>query len=241
MAGKKENGTTAITAIKGEDQIVQRQASIADRAKSIEVRDKVTAETAAEVRNAARQLLKQIDETFDPLIKQAHDHHKALLATKKKHADPINVEIINPLNAKLLDYNRRVDKERQEEQARLQEIAKKDQEDRRVNEARELKARGDHEAADQVIEDAITETAPVVQVQKEKIAGVTFRDVWRWEITDVAKIPTNYLSVEVDTETGCKTRISTAGIGAIVRAVKHEARVMAMIPGIKVWKDTVSA
>lgn len=237
---KQENGETAI-AVKGEAKLQERQAGYQEQATAIVVSDQKSAEAAGELRNAARQLLKQIDETFDPLIKQAYDHHKSLLATKRKHADPVTLQIINPLNRKLLDYKQKTDREATELQAKLHETARREQEDRRVNEARELHARGEEEAAHQLIEDATHEPGPVVLVQKEKIAGVGFRDVWRWEITDLTKIPHSFLSVEADAETGYKTRISTAGIGAIVRAIKNADKAMTMVPGIKVWKDEVTA
>lgn len=240
MARKAKQESTAV-AIKDEAKLQERQASYQTNAAAMVVSDQKSAEAAAELRNAARQLLKQIDETFDPLIKQAYDHHKSLLATKRKHSDPVQLQIINPLNGKLLEYQKKVDREAAELQAKLHETGRREQEDRRVNEARELHARGEEAAAHQLIEDSTHEPGPVVLVQKEKIAGVNFRDVWRWEIADLTKIPHSFLSVETDPETGHKTRISTAGIGAIVRAIKNADKAMTMVPGIKVWMDKVTA
>lgn len=219
--------------------IVTKQSSLAERVAAIVVRDKASAEQAAEVRNGAKQLLKGIDEMFDPQIAQAHKLHKDLLATKKKFTDPVNLQIINPVNAKLSAYNAEVEKARLAEQAKQQEQARIDEENRRIEEAGILHSMGDVAGAEATLEEAIAAPAPIVEVKKEKIAGVSFVTQWKWEFLDLTQVKSDFLSAEIDSATGRRTVVSTTGITAMVNACKNAERATKAVGGIKVWSVDV--
>ena len=68
---------------------------------------------------------------------------------------------------------------------------------------------------------AATTVAQVVVRDPPKVAGVSTREVWRFEITDAAQIPREYLVVD-------EARIRT-----VVQALKGDAR----IPGVRVYAE----
>lgn len=223
--------------VPGADQLSTQSTSLATKVKSITVVDMKTANQAAEYRTAGKAILKQIDDMFDPVIKSAHEQHKKAIALKKQFTDPINANVITPVNSQLTAFERKREQERQAEQRRLQEEARKEQEQRALEEAQHLQAQGQHEAAEQVVQEAIEAPAPVVLVEKEKIEGVSMRSVWKWEIVDLAKIPHNLLVVSKNPANGLNQEISTTGIGALVRSLKKMAE--QQIPGIRVWEDKI--
>lgn len=66
-------------------------------------------------------------------------------------------------------------------------------------------------------------TAPVVHIEKPKVAGVSSRQVWRFAITNPELLPREYLLPD------------EKAIGAVVRALGERAN----IPGIHIYADTV--
>ena len=224
-------GTTAI-AIPQTDVINTQALTIVEQAKSITVFNKATADKAAEVRKMGKQLIKQIDDTFDPAIDQAFKLHRSLIATKKSHTDPIEKGVVQHLNYQLTQYERVQEQKRMEEQRKAQEQARKDAEAQAEAEAALMASMGQHAAADKILEEHFEAPAPTVVIPKEKIEGVSFRSVWTWWITDITKIPIHLLTVTKNPSNGFDQEISTAAIGAMVRTLKDQA--MKQIPGIEV-------
>jgi ATPase subunit of ABC transporter with duplicated ATPase domains len=107
------------------------------------------------------------------------------------------------------EAQRRANDAAAKEQARLQEIA-----DRAA-------AKGHTTKAEQFEERALAVTAPIVTTEAPKVAGVSFREVWDFEITDEDLIPREYLVVD-------ETKIRR-----VVTALKGDAK----IPGVRVFKQ----
>lgn len=63
--------------------------------------------------------------------------------------------------------------------------------------------------------------APVVEREAPKVAGVSTREVWRFEVLDAAQVPRQYLAVD------------EAKIRKVVQALKADAQ----IPGVRVWSE----
>lgn len=61
--------------------------------------------------------------------------------------------------------------------------------------------------------------APVIQREAPKVAGVSFRDVWKFEVTDPAAVPRQYLVID------------ESRIRKVVQALRGDAD----IPGVRVW------
>jgi hypothetical protein len=97
----------------------------------------------------------------------------------------------------------------------------------RAEEAAKLAARADAteaKAADKVeaLEvRAASVVAPVVSREPPKVAGVSFREVWKFEVTDPTLVPRQYLVVD-------ETKVRK-----VVQALKADAG----IPGVRVWSE----
>jgi hypothetical protein len=125
---------------------------------------------------------------------------------------------------KLSDYSATKQRKRQEEQAKADELARKERE-KLEQRAAKAEAGGKAEKAELLQRQAAATVAPVVQHQAPKVAGISERLVWRFEITDPTKIPREYLSVD------------EKKIGGVVRSLKGDAN----IPGVRVYSESVVA
>lgn len=213
--------------------------SLSDRAKKITVKDEVSYKKASEIIDAGNSILKEIGSTFDSLIQDAHKLHKDLLGKKKALTDPVE-STIRVLKRQMADFQMKLEQDRRAEEARLQAEAKQQAHEQAMREAAVLEQQGEHEAAEQVVTEAIEAPAPAVSLPKFQSSdfGRTTRVVWKWKIVDLAKIPLHFLTVTNNASTGLPQDISTAAIGALVRTLKNKDLAEAQFKGgVEVWED----
>lgn len=109
---------------------------------------------------------------------------------------------------------------RQEEQRRADEAARKERE-RVEAQARKAAESGKVEKAAQLEQRAATVVAPVIQREAPKVAGLQMREAWKFEVTDPALVPREYLVVD------------EARIRKVVQALKGDAK----IAGVRVYSE----
>jgi hypothetical protein len=147
----------------------------------------VSRETYAVAANFLRDLKaieKAINETFDPVIKAAHDAHKAALGAKAKHAEPI-VAAEHIVKAKMLVYQGEEEKRAKEEEARLRKAAQEAEEVERLKRAEDLLAEGKAEEALVLLEGDTVEDGPMVHhVERVALPGIIQKKVWKAEVYD---------------------------------------------------------
>ena len=69
-------------------------------------------------------------------------------------------------------------------------------------------------------------TAPVIQPEQPQVKGISTRQVWQFEITDIRQLPPEYLKAD------------EKAIGGVVRALKDRTN----IPGVRVYaEETIAA
>jgi hypothetical protein len=124
------------------------------------------------------------------------------------------------LKSAMLGYTRERELVRQQQEAAAQTVARKQQE-RLIASAEKLEAKGKVEQAEAKREQAVMIPTPVIAVETPKIAGVSMRETWSFEVVDESLIPREYL-VRDDTK-----------IRAVVRALKSATN----IPGIKAFPE----
>lgn len=206
-------------------EITERALTVPDQARIIEVKSNEDYVKAGEILLVIKDLRKQIDETFDPIIKKAHEAHKEAVAQKKKVDAPL-VEAENIIKPRIAAWNAEQERIRREEEARLREIARKEEEERRIQEAILAEQSGQQEEAEAIISAPVQSPAVVIPKTVPKVAGITMQKQWKFRVTDPAKVPRQYLMVDEQK------------IGAIVRAMKDQAN----IPGVEIYAvDVVSA
>ena len=166
-------------------------------------------ENADQYQSAGGELLRiksiktQIAELFDPVVKRAHEAHKAATAARKKLTDPLD-EAERAIKSAMgaYDYDQRC--KALEEEARLRREA----EERAAAERAKLEAKaekalekGQEEKAEALLEQAqsVIPMAPVVVPQTVKVAGVQTRYIRKARIIDATKVPAYWGGVELRT------------------------------------------
>lgn len=109
-----------------------------------------------------------------------------------------------------------------EAQAKLNEEAAKKKE-RLLKQADKATKAGRYEQAALIADQAGTITAPVLQTEQPKVAGISTREVWHYEVTDEEKVDAAYKSID------------HKKLAKVVNTLKESAK---MLSGIRVWKTT---
>ena len=172
-----------------------------------------------------KPMRKKIDETFDPIIKKAHQAHKEAVAQKKSVEAPLMQaeKIVKP---KIADYLNEKERQRVEKERKLQEEARKRAEAEALERAAMLEKEGAKEEAEAIISEPIEAPTVIVQSSAPKAEGISVKKLWKFEIVDESKIPREYLMV------------NEKAIGAVVRSLKDKAH----IAGVKIYSvDSVAA
>lgn len=172
-------------------QVTERALAWPAQARALKVTDGSTYQQAAELLVGIKALRGEVNETFDPIIADAHKAHKTA-CEKKRAADAPLLEAETILKRSMSDYNVEQERLRLEEQRRLEEQARREEEDRRLAEAAALEKEG-HDTncpelvveAERVLEQPVM-TAPV-QVARAvpKVAGIVHRENWSARVTSL--------------------------------------------------------
>lgn len=212
------------------EQIEQNAVVVSDEAGSLVIKTDEGLQTAGLMLTGIKRLRREIDGSYDPIIKKAHEAHREAIEQKKKvNAPLVKAEgIIKPKIALYTDEQERIQKQEEARVRKEQEEAekkRKEDEDKRIQEAADLEEAGKPEEADAILDEPEPETAsaPIVLPPKPaKAEGVSVKKVWKFRIKDESQIPRNFLMVD------------EKKIGQLVRAMKDEA----VVPGVEVYSES---
>lgn len=130
----------------------------------------------------------------------------------------------NSIKRSLLTYQQEEERKRREIEARAQEEARKAAE-KLQKQADAAAAKGKTEKAEALQQAAASVVAPIIAPTVQKLAGVSNRLTWHYEVTDSAQLPREWLMPD------------DKKLGAYVRAMKGETN----IPGLRVYsKDGIA-
>ena len=163
----------------------QRAVSAIDEARLIatSVVDDPSCQRAADwIKTRKIQLVEVEDKSGIAMFREyLHRGHKAACDRIKAYTDPIKTGI-QMVRGSIAEYDARMERQRQEDQRKLDEAARKRDEEIRLAEAEKLAKIGNTAAADKVLETPGAFTAP--QIERPKIAGVSMRTIWEAKVTD---------------------------------------------------------
>jgi len=209
--------------------------SLPAQAKAARVTDNKSLERAGEILVAVKGLRKLINETFDPIIKKAHESHREAIEQKKRAELPL-VEaegVLKPQIGRYVAEQERIKREaeekaRREEQARIE--AERKAEEERLAAALKAEEAGDSARAEEILNEAPPEFKPLppapVGFVVPKISGMSTSTIWKFDVVDQAKIPSEFMVPNF------------TKIGQVVRATKGTLQ----IPGIRIYSEkSVSA
>ena len=116
-------------------------------------------------------LIKKVKESFEPIIKKAHDAHSEAICRRDGHLEPLEAAK-KAIGSKVAEYNRNEE---------LKQIA-----------AREVKTK---EAAD--VGDYFGEIEARTPTDIPTPKGMYFKETWRAEVVDEKLVPREFLTVDV--------------------------------------------
>jgi hypothetical protein len=202
------------------NEIESKALAIPEQAKLIVVTDNDTMAMADNTVDAISDMMKEVDSTFKPMADKAFQTHREITGRWKQIKQPLEdakTYLVNQIKG----YKRKVQEAVEAEQRRLTEIARKQEEERRLAEAIQAEQEGNEAEAQAIIEEEMFVPTPVVHVDTPKLDNRRYATRWTWKVTDINKVPREYLMVD------------QIKVNGIVRAMKGQTR----IAGIEVFED----
>src|SRR5574343_1373820 len=151
-------------------EIESKALAIPEKAHLIVVSDNDSMTLADNTVESIGALIKEIDGTFKPIADKAFQTHRSITAKWKEVKAPLEdakIYLVNQVKA----YQRKDREEAEAEQQRLAEIARKQEEERRLAEALEAEKEGHVEEAQAIIEEEVFVPTPVVRPDVPKGDG----------------------------------------------------------------------
>jgi len=211
------------TALKITEEVETKALSIVEQAKAVKVIDSESYTLAGTLWKAIKDMMKEVADTFDPMIEAAHKSHKLSLEKKAKFYAPLE-KAYKDVKRLMSDYDTEQEKIRKAEEMRLAEIARKQEEERRLAEAVALEQSGNKEEAEAIIEAPVYVPPVVVPKTVPKMnGGPVYRTIWKFKITNASLIPKDFLIPD------------EVKIGGVVRSMKSATN----IPGVQAYEERV--
>ncbi len=212
----------------------QRQGvSLVENAKSLTIVDDATYTRAGEILTLVAGLRKEITAFFSPLKSKAAAAHKAICDAEKQKLAPV-AEAESAVKRALVSYESEQERKRRELEAKLREEARKAEQEARALEAAQLKEQGEVELAERVLE--APSVAPTVVLPKStpRVAGVSFREVWSAEVTDLVAL---CRAIADGTQPASLVEPNTTALNGLARSLKGAMAV----PGVRAVAQKVAA
>jgi len=189
-------------------------------AKELVIETEEQATEASEMVKKLKELESEIRASFDPVIDKAYKAHKEAIAQRDEHLKPV-LEAQKKIKDCLSKWKEKEELKRLQEAMRIAEEKRKEEEEKRLQQAELLEKMGETEKANEILEQPIF-CAP--ETEKIKVEGISFAEIWTYEIINEAEIPREYLMPD------------EKKINSVVKAMKNNIE----IPGIKIFKKTIA-
>jgi hypothetical protein len=173
-----------------EQEVRQEVAVYVEPIRSFLVTDDATMQKAGDTIKEINKRIKLVDEKFSDVMTATVEAKRKATAAKSA-LDTLIEEIKAPLEQVKTDlvrqgkdYQALVAKRQREEQARLAEIARKEEEDRLLAEAEQAEAAGDHEAAQGILDEPVYVPAPPPPKPAFTVDNRSFQKRWKGVCTN---------------------------------------------------------
>lgn len=204
-------------------EVEAQGANLLKRATDLVVKDDVSFQMAGEIMLDAKKCQKAVEWLYAESISMAHKLHKSLCAKSNLLSAPaISAELT--AKRKMGTYQQEIERDRRAEAERLQRQAEAQAEAERIAKAQDQMDKGDLAGCEKTLE---APSAPVVvrveTPEPPKMAGVSFRDEVKFEITDPDAVPRNLCCPDEK-----KIRNFVKAMGAAT-----------VVPGVRIWIEKV--
>jgi uncharacterized membrane protein YqiK len=175
---------TSLRIVENTAHVEEKAVAIVDEAQAIAVNDSNSYLAAGNLWRTIGDMIKEVKDTFDPICEAAHKAHKAATEKRAKYLTPL-ADAQRAVKSRMSAYDAEQERLRRIEQARLAEIARKEEEARRKAELERLEAErkaeeerilseaiAAEESGDSTTAEALTNQAEQISesIQQEKAA-----------------------------------------------------------------------
>lgn len=172
-----------------------------------------------------KNVSREVESAFSDPVKKAHEAHKSMVALRDRALAPFRSAEL-AIKGKLARYQSDQEEKRRREAEQLAVEARARAEDEKLKAAESAMDNGDLEKCSKILEaPAAPITITPTTLEAPKIAGVSFREDWDFEVEDVNAIPREYMTPDVT---------------MIRKMVKAQGKVC-RIPGIRIFSKQVVA
>jgi hypothetical protein len=204
-------------------KVIAASALILREAQTYKVTNAVDYAEAGEVLKRIKSQQKKLDEEELKITRPINAGLKALRDLfRGPKALAAEAELL--VKRAMLAYSDEQDRLRRIEQTKADELARKAREKLEAQ-ADKAAVSGKFAKSEQLQERAEMTVAPIVERAPEKISGVSFHKVWKFEVVDEFQVPRDYCSSD------------SAKIRAVVIACKGDT----VIPGVRVYEEKTIA
>lgn len=174
--------TTAVS-IPNTDELESKSLSTVRVAQSLTVVDPKTCVDAADFLKGVKLLRREIEETFEESIKAAFAAHRAIVAAKKRHDEPLE-QAERIVKAKIAGYQAEEERRRIDAERAAQEAARAAEEEQQIAIAAQLIKEGRREEAEALLAEPVE--APIIHIETAapKLTGISTAKRWRGEVVD---------------------------------------------------------
>ena len=216
------------------DAVVNMALAIPDQAKTI-VSIKTTSdyESAARILLTIKEIRKKIESVFKP-IKQKMDAAKKEVMDQEKAADAPLKEAEAWIKPLMVSYDTEQEAIRVAEQRRLQEEARKRDEDERMAAALDAEMDGDIMAAEEILNEDAFVPPVIVSKATPTVQGISYREVWKYQVTDIMELVRAVVNGTVPVSA---IQANDVFLGQQARSMKS----IMNYPGVRVWAEKTLA
>lgn len=162
---------------------------------------------------------KALDELKKKITRPIDAAKKAVLELFRSPEDKLS-RAESGIKRAMIGFQDEQERFRRAEQLRVDDVARRERE-RLEAQARKAQESGKVAKAEILEQRAATVVAPIINRTPPKMAGVQTREVWKFEVTDPASVPREYLIVD------------ESKIRRVVGALKGDTN----IAGVRVWPE----
>lgn len=209
-----------------QSELEQQALAIPDQALALMIVGEETYRHATELLLTIKDLRKEIEATFAPIIEKAFAAHKEAVAQRKRHEEPL-IKAEGILKPRMAAYLEEQESQRREAERKAQEAAQ-------LQEAVNAEAMGDVGGVEAAL-NGYGVASVIVPSSVPKVEGISTRDVWSGEVTNLLALVRTVAEGKAPLEF---LTINPTFLNQMARAMKQNLR----YPGVRaVCTKTVAA
>ncbi len=204
--------------------ILEKEAlTLRDTARTLVIIDHDSYQLAAVICKSAKRILDNVGVVFDPIERRQIADRKNTIE-ERRGFEAMPKEVLALTKDKMAAWDTEQERLRREQEAALRASLQRQEEDLALAAAEQAEQDGDSATADAILTAPIM-APPVVIPAAPKLDGVSFREVYDFEVVDESKVPRQYWMLDL------------VKIGKVTRAMKGATN----IEGIRVFSRKVTA